>query len=175
MADARFEDGGEAPIRLIAQNAGDIPVLSALLQDAVVPAPEMRLDARARRFAVLLNRFRWEDRAAAEATKRPYERVRSLLVIEGVLSVKSAGIDRRDPDLVLSILSLGFVPEPEGVGMLTLTLAGGGAIALQVETLDIRLEDVTRPYRAMSGKVPDHGADDTLPVGQAGEPSAKNI
>ncbi len=159
MADARFEDGGDAPLRLIAQEAADIPVMSALLQDAVVPVPEMRLDAGARRFAVLLNRFRWEDRAAAETAKRAYERVRSLLVIEGVLSVKSSGIDRRDPDLILSILSLTFQPGAEGAGILILTLAGDGAIALEVEALDLRLEDVTRPYAAPSGRVPDHGAD----------------
>lgn len=159
MADARFEDGNEIPLRLIARDAEDVPVMSALLQDAVVPVPEMRLDARARRFAVLLNRFRWEDRAAAEAARRPYERVRSLLVIEGILSVKSTGIDKRDPDLILSILSLTFQPAADGAGVLTLTLAGDGAIALQVEAVDLRLEDVTRPYRAPSGKVPDHGAD----------------
>jgi len=159
MADARFEDGGDVPLRLVAQEPGDIPVLSALLQDAVVPAPEMRLDAKARRFAVLLNRFRWEDRAAAEVAQRPYERVRSLLVIEGVLSVKSTGIDRRTADLVLSVLSLEFAPSVEGAGVLTLILAGGGAVALEVEALDLRLEDVTRPYAAPSGKVPEHGAD----------------
>jgi len=159
MADARFEDGGDVPLRLVAQEPGDIPVLSALLQDAVVPAPEMRLDAKARRFAVLLNRFRWEDRTAAEVAQRPYERVRSLLVIEGVLSVKSTGIDRRTADLVLSVLSLEFAPSVEGAGVLTLILAGGGAVALEVEALDLRLEDVTRPYAAPSGKVPEHGAD----------------
>jgi hypothetical protein len=159
MADARFEDGDESPLRLIAQDPDDIPVLSALLQDAVVPLAEMRRDARARRFAILLNRFRWEDRTAAETAKRAYERVRSLLVIEGVLGVRTNGIDRRDADLVLSILSLEFVAGAEGAGVLTLTLAGDGAIALDVETLDLRLEDVTRPYIAPSRHMPDHGVE----------------
>lgn len=159
MADAKFEDGDEAPLRLIAHGADDIPVLSALLQDAVLPAAEMRLDARARRFAILLNRFRWEDRAAAEASKRAYERVRSLLVIEGVLAVRSQGIDRRDANLIVSILSLGYVAGADGAGVLTLILAGDGAIALDVEALDIRLEDVTRPYVAPSRRMPDHGAE----------------
>ncbi len=156
MADAKFEDGAEVPLRLIAQAPDDIPVLSALVQDAVVPAPEMRLDARARRFAILLNRFRWEDRTAAEAAKRPYERVRSLLVIEGVLAARTSGIERGDPDLILSILSLDFLPGEDGAGLITLTLAGGGAVALEVEALDLRLEDVTRPYVAPSGHAPDH-------------------
>ncbi len=157
MADARFEDADEAPLRLIAQAPDDVPVLSALLQDAVFPITEMRYDRKARRFALLLNRFRWEDRAAAEAAKRPYERVRSLLVIEDVLAVRTGGIDRADKSVVLSALALTFAPGADGTGTLTLTLAGDGAVALDVEAVDLRLDDVTRPYAAPSRKVPDHG------------------
>ena len=59
MADARFEDGGEGPLRLIAQEADDVGVLSALLQDAVLPVAEIRLDRKRRRLVALVNRFRW--------------------------------------------------------------------------------------------------------------------
>jgi hypothetical protein len=38
-----------------------------------------------------------------------------------------------------------------------LTLAGDGAIRLEVEALEVALKDVTRPYRAPSGKAPSHG------------------
>jgi hypothetical protein len=41
--------------------------------------------------------------------------------------------------------------------VLTLTLAGDGAIALEVEALELRLEDVSRPYLAPSRRAPDHG------------------
>ena len=157
MTDARFEDGGEAPLRLVAQDAEDLRVVSTLVQDAVLPVTEMTHDARRRRFALILNRFRWEDRAEAERVGRPFERVRSLLVIEDVVRVQSYGFDRADKDLVLSLLSLDFAPGEDGSGRLTLTLAGDGAVALEVEALDLRLDDVTRPYRAPSGKVPSHG------------------
>ncbi|MBN2631444.1 MAG: DUF2948 family protein [Rhodobacteraceae bacterium] len=157
MTDARFEDGDEAPLRLIAQDPEDVPVLAALLQDAVLPITEMRFDRKARRFLMLVNRFRWEDRAGAEAAKRPYERVRSLLVIDDVLHLRSHGIDRTDRDTILSLLTLEFAPGPDGTGTLTLTLAGDGALAIQVEAVNLRLEDVTRPYVAPSRKVPDHG------------------
>jgi hypothetical protein len=159
MTDARFEDGAERPLRLIAQDADDLRVISALCQDAVLPATEMRWDRRRRRFAVLLNRFRWEDRAAAEAARRPYERARALLVIDGVLAVRSLGIDRADRDLVLSLLSLDWVAGEDGAGTLTLVLAGDGAVALSVEALEVSLQDVTRPYRAPSGKAPSHPED----------------
>ena len=157
MTDARFQDGGEEPLRLVAQDAEDLKVISTLLQDAVLPVTELALDARRRRFALLLNRFRWEDRAEAERAGRAYERVRSLLVVEDVRKVQTMGFDRADQELVLSLLSMSFDPAEDGAGRLTLTLAGDGAIALEVEALDVRLDDVTRPYRAPSGKVPNHG------------------
>jgi hypothetical protein len=156
MTDARFEDGGEGPLRLIAQDAEDLKVISTLVQDAVLPVTELKFDPRRRRFALLLNRFRWEDRAEAEAVGRAYERVRSVMVVEDVLKVQSFGFDRADADLVLSVLALDFAAGEDGAGRLTLTLAGDGAIALDVEALEVRLDDVTRPYRAPSGKVPKH-------------------
>jgi hypothetical protein len=156
MTDAKFQDGGEAPLRLVAQDAEDLKVVSTLVQDAVLPITELKYDAKRRRFALLLNRFRWEDRVEAEAVGRAYERVRSVLVVEDVLKVQSFGFDRADKDLVLSLLALEFAPGEDGTGRLTLTLAGDGAMALDVETLDVRLEDVTRPYRAPSGKAPSH-------------------
>jgi hypothetical protein len=156
MTDAKFEDGGEAPLRLVAQDTEDLKVIAALVQDAVLPVTELKYDAKRRRFALLLNRFRWEDRVEAEKVGRAYERVRSVLVVEDVRKVQSFGFDRAEKDLVLSILSMSFEPGDDGTGRLTLTLAGDGAVALDVEALEVRLDDVTRPYRAPSGKVPRH-------------------
>ncbi|MEY4698529.1 MAG: hypothetical protein RIT14_2957 [Pseudomonadota bacterium] len=156
MTDARFEDGEEGALTLVARDAEDLGVLSALVQDAVLPVSEMTWQRGKRRFVCLINRFRWEDRAAAEAAKRPYERVRALLVLEDVLGVKTQGIDRADPDLVLSILSLDWVPGAEGAGRVTLVLAGDGAVAVEVEALEVTLHDVTRPYVAPSRKMPQH-------------------
>lgn len=154
--DARFEDAAEAPLRLLAQDTDDLQVISALVQDAVFPASEMRWLPRDRRFAILLNRFRWEDRAGAVARRHPAERVQTLLVVDDVQRVASQGVPRDDGDLVLSLLALGFEPGADGTGRLLLTLAGDGALALDVECLAVSLRDVTRPYRAPSGKVPRH-------------------
>ncbi len=159
MSDARFEDAGpEAPLALRALEPDDVPVLATLVQDAVFPITEMTWQRRRRRFAVLLNRFRWEDAEAATRARRPFERVRALLVATDVLRVETQGIDLRDRDTVLSLLGVAFEPGPDGTGRLVLTLAGDGAVALEVEALDLTLRDVTRPYRAPSGRAPDHGA-----------------
>ena len=49
MSDARFEDGAEQPLRLLAQDADDLAVLSALLQDAVFAIIEMTYARKRRR------------------------------------------------------------------------------------------------------------------------------
>jgi hypothetical protein len=153
--DARFEEGGEAPLTLVALDPEDLDVVSSLVQDAVFPVTEMTWQPRARRFALLLNRFRWEDPGRA---RHAPERVRSLLVVDNVARVASQGFDRHDSDLVLSLLAVTCGTGADGAEHVDLTLAGDGAIRLGVTALEVTLRDVTRPYRAPSGKVPDHGA-----------------
>ena len=153
--DARFEDGAERPLRLAALDAEDLRVISALVQDAVLTGPDMTYDAARRRFALLLNRFRWEDRDRA-ARAGDYERVRALLVVHDVLAVGRQGIDPTDRDAVLSLLAAEFAPGADGTGEITLVFAGDGAIKLSVECVDVVLSDVTRPYRAPARRAPDH-------------------
>ncbi len=153
--DARFQDGDDAPLRLMAQDARDLQVLASLAQDAVFPITEMTYAKRQHRFALLLNRFRWEDSPAAARSGRPFERVRSLLVFETVLSVRSQNLDRGDKDAVLSLLSVGFTPNDQG-GAVEIVLSGGGVVLLEVEAIEVTLTDVSRPYRANSGQAPAH-------------------
>lgn len=156
MTDAKFEEGREAPLNLGAEDVDDLKVIATLTQDAVFPVTELSWRPSEQRFALLLNRFRWEDREAAERRGRAFERVQSLLVFDSVLSVASQGIDRSDKDMILSLLSVEFEPSGDEAGQILLTLAGDGAIRLNVEALDARLKDVTRPYRAPSGQAPHH-------------------
>lgn len=154
--DARFEDGTDRPLRLRALDAEDLKVISALCQDAVLPASEMTWDRKTRRFALLLNRFRWEDLPLAERHGRKPERVRTVLVIEDVTRVRAQGIDPSDRDTILSLLALDFVPGEDGTGRVDLIFAGDGVIGIEVETLEVALRDVTRPYAAPSGHAPRH-------------------
>lgn len=149
--DARFEDGGAQALRLKALDAEDLQVVSALAQDAVFPASEMRWTPADRRFAVLLNRFRWEDKAA-----NPPERAQAVLVIEDVMGVKSQGVPKGEADTILSLLSITFEAGEDGTGRIILTLAGDGAIACDVEALEVVLKDVTQAYVAPSRKAPTH-------------------
>ena len=154
--DARFEDGGEQPLRLVAGDDEDLRVIAALVQDAVFPATEMTWQSKARRFALLLNRFRWEDKATAARSGRDVERVQAVLAFDDVLSVQTQGVTRGDADTILSLLTLTFEAGEDGAGRLVMTLAGDGAIGLNVEAVNVTLQDVTRPYVAPSRKTPEH-------------------
>lgn len=152
--DARFEDGREAPLYLGALDGEDLQVISSLVQDAIFPITEMQWYRSEGQFALLLNRMRWEDDGR---DRHGAERVQAVLAVANVLNVASQGIDRSEKDMVLSLLSVAFEPGTDSAGEVLLTLAGDGAIRLKVEALEVQLRDVTRPYRAPSGKAPDHG------------------
>ena len=157
MTDARFEDAQAGPLRLMADDADGLAVISALVQDAVFVVTEMTYVRARRRFALMINRLRREDGDPAQRGNRPPERVQSLLTFDEVQAVHFAGIDRGRKDMVLSLLALSFDPGTDGPGRVILTLAGDGALSLTVEALDVHLRDVTRPYLAPSGRLPDHG------------------
>lgn len=156
-ADASFADGDPARVLAIrAESPDDLPVLAALAQDAVLGVGDIRHDARARRLALLVSRFRWEDADAARAEGRPFERVRALLVIGDALRVRHDGIPRDDAGTVLSLLDVSWQPGEDGTGTLILRFAGDGAIAVDVECMNVDLRDVARPHRAISGAAPRH-------------------
>lgn len=148
--DATFEDGAPRGLRLIAQTGEDVEVISSLMQDAVLPASEFEWSPSTRRFAMLINRFRWE-----ENTTKP-ERVRAVLAIDDVTGISSQGVDRANRDVIYSVLALSWDPGQDGGGRLTLTLAGDGALRCDVEAINVTLQDMTQPYEAISGKTPQH-------------------
>lgn len=155
MADARFSDADAAPLHLGAADMDDLQVLSALVQDAVLSVADIAYDRGARRLALLINRFRWEDGAVAEG-RIPAERVRALLLVGDAMAVRSEGFDRSDRDLVLSLLSLDWQPGEDGTGRLVLLFAGDGQIDVEAESINLELRDVTQAYAAPSGRVPRH-------------------
>ncbi|MDP0928521.1 MULTISPECIES: DUF2948 family protein [Paracoccus] len=155
VEDARFADADPRPMALKAEDETDLRIISALVQDAILPGSEISHDPQARRLALLLNRFRWEDADQARAEGRGYERVRSVLVIGDVMSLKSDGIDRSD-GTVLELLALTWEPGEDGTGRLSLQFAGDGTLLADVECINLDLRDVTQPYLAPSGKAPEH-------------------
>lgn len=154
MADASFEDGADQPLRLTAETAEDLSVISALTQDAVSKMSRVNWMARRRRFSILLYRFRWEDADRAKAEKREFERVAAALTVDDVLAVRSRGLNNRDKEQVFNILKLGFKSGEDGAGVLQVDCSGDAAFEFDLECLNISLTDLTRPWAA--GGKPEH-------------------
>ncbi len=158
--DARFEDGAPAAPAapaLLATDAEDLAVISALVQDALLSPDQIRYDRRRRRVALLLNRFCWEPRPDAPATVPA--RVRSLLVFGDVRVVRAQGIRQHDPDAILSLLAIEHAPGADAAATLTIRVAGDGALRLEVECIDVVLRDLSSPWPAASGRAPAHGGE----------------
>ncbi|WP_374301379.1 DUF2948 family protein [Ferrovibrio sp.] len=147
MASPRF-----LPLKLRAEDVEDITVLSACLQDATMHAADMTFQPRQRRFALVLNRFRWEDEHLADARRGliravPHVRVPAGLHFEGVLKVQTSGIVRNDARTPLELLSIMAEPAAEApAAVLTLVFAGGAAVRLEVECVDAQMQDIGQPY-----------------------------
>ena len=137
------------PLRLLAEDAGDLQVISAALQDAVLKVGDVAHEPAARRLTLVLNRFRWE-------AGRP-ERVRAALQFGGVLEVKARRIRQDAKAAVMSLLAVSFEPsgqEEDPSGTIVLTFAGGGDLRATVEAVDAVLVDVSGPWP--TPRVPRH-------------------
>mmetsp|Transcript_24138 Transcript_24138/g.30941 ORF Transcript_24138/g.30941 Transcript_24138/m.30941 type:complete len:151 (-) Transcript_24138:194-646(-) len=139
-------------LRLIAEDTSDLEVISSAVQDSVLKAENLKYDRKRRRFTLEVNRFQWEE---STSMRGPQGRVRALLAIDGVLSVKTRAVTKADPDLVLSILSVSFEPaaEPPG-GKISILFSGDGELALEVEAIDATLLDSA--YEWSTRQRPDH-------------------
>lgn len=140
-------------VTLGAQDAEDLEIISARLQDAVAQIKDLVYLPKARRFAGLFNRFRWEkpDGKGRDA------RVRSGLYFNDVVSVKAQNLRRDVPDAVVSLLAIRFTPKggEDPGGEVELVFSGGGTLKLEVECIDAGLSDIGADWVALGR--PYHG------------------
>ena len=122
-------------LKLTAKDTEDLKVISAHMQDALVRLADIRYLAKPRQFALVANRFAWEQQPKSE-------RRRSGLHFEHVLGVKQQGIVEQAKDAVLSLLTISFEAGPEPSGTVVLTFSANCTIRLNVEYLDLHLKDL---------------------------------
>ncbi len=147
MADAR----GAEPLRLKVEDADDIEVVSAALQDAIAKVGDISYEPRARVLTIALNRYRWEG-----ADRGRGQRIRSALQIGSVLAVRARRIRREPKDAVVQLLTMAFSPADPPGGQLVLSFAGGADLKVDVECLDAVLADLSQPWP--SPRTPAHDA-----------------
>lgn len=136
------------PLRLAAEDADDLAVISACLQDAVAKVGDFAFLKRERRFAFVANRFAWET--AMDRKRGPFLRVRAGVHFTDVLNVRSHNVRRDAPSAVVSILAIRFLPGEDGAGVIEIDLAGGGVVAVDVECLSAHMSDISDPWMTRS-------------------------
>jgi hypothetical protein len=127
-------------LHLRAETLEDVAALSALTQDFVTRSADIGYDRRGRRLVLLGNRFCWEQPAPV--------RVRSALVVSSLTAVRRR--DWPDGDAVLELLAIA-AEEWDAGARLTLHFAGGPAIRVEAECVDLLLDDLKgeRPAAAV--------------------------
>jgi Protein of unknown function (DUF2948) len=127
-------------LKLTALDEEDLEVISAHLQDAVMRVGDMTYLPAEKRFAIVLNRFDWEN---AQASKTEgYQRRRAGVDFGRVLGVRTRNLHRQSDDAILSLLSVGFQVDEPPSGKIILVLAGDGEIELNVECIEGRMRDL---------------------------------
>ncbi len=126
-------------LKLLARDEEDLAVISAVLQDALIPVAEMAYLPEEHRFALVANRFRWE--APNDRPRDNLERRLTGLSISGVSGVRRRGFNPGDPDRILALLALRRVD-----GALQLDFAGGASIRLESAEILCHLDDLSEPW-----------------------------
>ena len=153
-ADTDAAKGGLAvePLRLLAEDADDLHIISAALQDAILRPVDIVWEPSARRVTLALSRFCWECGGT---------RVMSAMQFGDVLSVKSRRLPR-GPEHALELLAMDFEPGEAPGGRVTLMFAGGGDLRIEVECLDAVLTDLSERWPAKVA--PTHLAEGSEPA-----------
>lgn len=137
-------------LKLLALDSEDLDVISATTQDAVVRVADMGYAKADRRFALLMNRFAWEE------SGKKGQRKRAALHFDRVQAVKVSAIDTNAIEGVLELLAITFEPTDDPSGIIELRFAGGGTVRLEVECLEARLQDLGAAWAAKMK--PEHAA-----------------
>jgi Protein of unknown function (DUF2948) len=140
-----------ALLHLTAFDEDDLAILSAAMQDALILTADLKYLKREHRFALIASRFVWEK---AEDKRQQFERRRSGLHFEGVLSVKLHRVLQGTGDAMLSLLSVTFEKGDPPGGTILLNFSGGGMIRLGVEAIEAWLRDLGPAWT--TEKMPSH-------------------
>jgi Protein of unknown function (DUF2948) len=133
------------PLKLIALDQDDIEVVSTHLQDAVVKVADILWRPAEKRLVLALNRFDWE--ACGEVIPC-YQRRRTALRFERVLSFRARNVSPAAKDAVLNLLAIEYAETDAPAGTITLIFSGGAALRLDVECLECELADLGPTWTA---------------------------
>lgn len=128
-------------LKLLAADIQDLTVMASAMQDAIVNIGGIYFDKDARALTLRMTRYAYE----ANDNKNKPRRVEAGLRIDGILSLQSQGIDRKNAASFMVILDINFepsaTPSDDPSGQLNILFAGGGMLRAHIEALDLILAD----------------------------------
>lgn len=148
----------EGLLRLRAEDADDLAVISAVVQDALVSVKDLTFDHAERRFTLVANRFRWESKPANSDGNgidgaAVFERTWCAVSFAEVATISYRGFRRRDDQRILSLLA---IRSGEGAGTIELEFSGGAGVRLGVSAIKVHVTDIGEAWPTVWQ--PDHSA-----------------
>jgi Protein of unknown function (DUF2948) len=134
-------------MKLRAEDKDDLNIMSAMMQDAIVPACDMLFHKDQQQFVLVANRFCWEkvhaaEEMAATTKEKPiYERVHTIIKIQGVSAAQYQHIDIGEAQLMLDLLAFFWDGD-----YLILAFAGGRFVRLSLVGWSVLMEDYGEPW-----------------------------
>ena len=133
-------------MRLLAETEEDLEVLSALLQDAIIPGEDMHHDRGGRRFVMVVNRFCWDQPPVEGVTSQDggpvYERRLCGVQIRNVTAVRQTGMPADRRAALLNLLAIRANTDGAGAVRLDWLFSGGAALQLDIDSLSVIAEDI---------------------------------
>ncbi len=140
----KYVPGG---LKLRAEDAEDLKIISASMQGAITSANEIAYVAHRRELVLLASRFCWEETTRGFLRFWRNFRTRTALRIGDVLDIRFKGFTPGGGDQVLELLAILHQPGEEAPeARLELVFAGDGGIRLHVECINVYMEDTGRAW-----------------------------
>lgn len=134
-----MKESSLAPLKIIAQDSEDLHILSACLQDSLIPVEGLKYDAPQKCFHFFAHRYQWE------ADTNSPQRIASGLSIENVESVQFSGFDPKSKD-VQDLYLLTLRHEAPYIYMI---FSDHAQIRIKTGLLKIKLRDSTIPWPSL--------------------------
>tara|TARA_B110000967_G_scaffold204613_1_gene247461 strand:- start:1160 stop:1603 length:444 start_codon:yes stop_codon:yes gene_type:complete len=133
-------------LKLSATSVGDLRVVAAHLQDAIVSVSDIANLRKNRIFLIQLNRFMWED--VEKGVFRKNKRIRTVLKFDNVISVFSKNIDSKKNKNFLDFLTIESNLLIDKSYEIKLIFSGDAVIKIKAEIIDITLDDQGSPWES---------------------------
>ncbi|MSP06974.1 MAG: DUF2948 family protein [Candidatus Fonsibacter sp.] len=130
-------------LKLLAKDIQDLNVFSAYLQDSVIVANDIKFLLKTKKLICVFNRFMWED--AEKGIFRKNKRIRSALVFDNVLRVKSKGINPKKKTKILEFLAI-KTEIKDNYFDIRLIFCGDNILLVKTEEIDSSLEDFGKTW-----------------------------